>query len=76
MKKLVVYNVKPCFYLVEMAFGQHSCIHLYFCCPILFEPSLQLLCILHNILFISVDELNDTIAANLSDTDFYGGELW
>lgn len=33
-------------------------------------------CILHNILFISVDELNDTIAANLNDTEFYGGELW
>ena len=33
-------------------------------------------CILHNILFISVDELNDTIAANLSDTEFYGGEFW
>lgn len=33
-------------------------------------------CILHNILFISVDELNDTIAANLSDTEFYSGELW
>lgn len=31
---------------------------------------------LHNVLFISVDELNDTIAANLSDTEVYGGELW
>lgn len=34
------------------------------------------LCFLHDILFISVDSLNDTIAANLSDTDIYGGELY
>lgn len=41
-----------------------------------FDPSPLFLCPLHDILSISVDELNDTIAANLSDTEFYGGELW
>lgn len=51
-----------------------SLLCLCFCCPMVFDPCL-LLCPLHDILFISVDELNETIAANLSDTEFYGGEL-
>lgn len=52
----------------------YVCFH----CPVFFLaiPSPLLFYILHNILFISVDELNDTIAANLSDTEVYGGELW
>lgn len=60
-----------------MALDQHSWMCLLslpsiFSCNT-FSPTFY---ILHNILFISVDELNDTIAANLSDTEVYGGELW
>lgn len=61
-----------------MALGQHSSIHLLLLPSDFFfyNTFFSTFCFLHNILFISVDELNDTIAANLSDTEFYGGELW
>lgn len=77
INEIVLYNVKHCFYLVGMVLGQHR----YICLLLLpntffYNPLPPTFCILHNILFISVDELNDTIAANLSDTEFYGGELW
>ena len=79
INEIVLYNVKHCFYLVGMVLGQHR----YICLLLLpntffffYNPLLPTFCILHDILFISVDELNDTIAANLSDTEFYGGELW
>lgn len=42
-----------------------------FLIPDLFLPG----CILHCVLFISVDSLNETMSANMSDSDFYGGEF-
>ena len=61
-----------------MALGQHGglCFVAQYFFFFFYNSLSTSFCSLHNILFISVDELNDTIAANLSDTEFYGGEFW
>ena len=66
-----MYNVK------HSSVGEDGPWYVCFCCPVLSCTIPLPYCLhLHNVLFISVDELNDTIAANLNDTEVYGGELW